>query len=104
MLVKKITYSSPGLECFQLKLWLTHVAREEVKLAQLLNPHPGIIVDRVKPLVNLNLQQHILLSRLLHQQLMLLECLDHGLGGHHMETPVQSCQDDVEVSIIRSEH
>ena len=97
-------YTSPGLECLQLELGLTHVACKKVKLAQLLYSHPGIVVDRVKSLVNFNLKQNILLPGLLHQLLVLGERLHHGLGGHHMDPPLQSRQDNVIVSVIWSEH
>ena len=86
-----------------MELWLAHIAGEVVELPQLLDPHPGVVVDGIKPLVNLYLQQHILLSSFLHQELMFPQSLHHGLGGHHVEASLQGCQDDLEVSVVRSE-
>ena len=82
---------------------------------------PGVVVDGVEPLVDLDLEQDVLLPRLLDEglvhdscdslydslvtaDLVLGEGLDHGLGGHHVEAALQGRQDDVEVGVIGSEH
>ena len=86
-----------------MELWLAHIAGEVVELPQLLDPHPGVVVDGIKPLVNFYLQQNILLFSLLDQELVFPQGLHHGLGGHHMEASLQGSQDDVKVSVVRSE-
>ena len=92
------------LECFQLELGLTHITCEEVELPKFLDPHPGIVVDWVKPLVDLDLEQHSLLPGLVHELLVLRHRLHHRLGGHHVQAALQRRQDDVEVRVVRSEH
>ena len=95
--------SHPGRESLQLELGLAHVAGEVVELAQFLDPHPGVVVDRIKSLVNFYLEQNILLFSLLHQELVFCQSLHHRLGGHHVEASLQGCQDDLEVSVVWSE-
>ena len=92
------------LECFQLKLWLAHITCEEVEITKLLNPHSGITVDWIKPLVDFNLKKDILLPSLVNQELMFFESFHHWLGGHNVQTPVQSSRDNLKMRIIRSEY
>lgn len=74
------------LKCFQLKLRLTHIAAEKVKVSQFLDPHPSIIVDWIKPFVNLNLKQNIFSLCFFYQFLVFFQCFHHWLGSHYMQS------------------
>jgi hypothetical protein len=102
-LARDVKTFSLYLECFQLKLRLAHITCEEVEITKFLNPHSGVTVDWVKPLVDFNLKKDILLPSLVNQELMFFESFHHWLGGHHVQTMVQSSRDNLKMGIIRSE-
>ena len=49
--------AGPSAKSLQLEFWLGHVAREEVELPQSLYPHACVVVNGVKTLVHLDLQE-----------------------------------------------
>lgn len=96
--------TSPGLECFQLALGLTHVAVEVVKVAELGSLSTGITVGGIEALVVLNVHNDIVLARLSEQVEVVGEELGRRLGDENVDLALNGVQSDGVMGGVGSEN
>lgn len=76
----------PGFECFQLRLWLAHIAIKVIELSQCLCSGSRIRIGGIKTLVMFNENKNFVLMCLTEQVLMLGKVFDGRLGDEDMDS------------------
>mmetsp|Transcript_28456 Transcript_28456/g.77060 ORF Transcript_28456/g.77060 Transcript_28456/m.77060 type:complete len:299 (+) Transcript_28456:556-1452(+) len=94
----------PGLEGFQLVLGLTHVGVHVLKVAEAApDSIPGIGVERIEALVDLDSDQDPLFGGGLGQLLVVLQGLNDGFRDHHVHAPLDTFHGNIKVGVVRGE-